>query len=150
MNDSRGIKRFAIALVATVAVSSGHAVEIPGLPLQTGAAYPPANVMFILDDSGSMAWRYMYNPQVGRIAYVDRDGDRNSSGPTGDNIQDDADYGPFSDSHAEGVYDRSYATNSIYYNPTTPYLPWMQDTGMRMSGGATRMRSGVRPEKRQR
>src|SRR3546814_12638711 len=103
MNDSNGIKRFAIACMATLAVSSGHAVEIPDLPLQTGAAYPPANVMFILDDSGSMAWRYMYNPQVARISYVDRDGDNDSSRPTGANINDDAEYGTFSGSHAEGV-----------------------------------------------
>lgn len=137
MNRSKRLLPVCMAFAATLAAAPGHAVNIPNLPLQTGAAYPPANVMFILDDSGSMTWRYMYNPQVSRITYVDRDGDNDSSSPTGDNINYDAEYGPFTDSHAEGVYDRSYATNSIYYNPTVAYLPWMQDTGTRMSGGTT-------------
>jgi type IV pilus assembly protein PilY1 len=126
-----------VAFAATLVAAPGHAVTIPDLPLQTGTAYPPANVMFILDDSGSMTWRYMYNTQVSKIAYVDRDGDDDSSRPTGDNVNDDASYGPFSDSHAEGVYDRSYATNTIYYNPSVDYLPWMQADGTRMTGGTT-------------
>lgn len=124
-------------LVAAFAAVPGQAVEVPYLPLQTGAAYPPANVMFILDDSGSMTWRYMYNTQVPSISYVNRDGRNDSSRPTGDNISSDADYSPFSDSHAEGVYDRSYATNTIYYNPSVTYLPWMQADGTRMSGGTS-------------
>ena len=57
----------------------GRAVDIPNLPLQTGAAYPPANVMFILDDSGSMTWRYMYNTQVPKISYVNTSGRNDSS-----------------------------------------------------------------------
>lgn len=137
MNPSKRLLPACIAFAATLAAAPGHAVTIPNLPLQTGAAYPPANVMFILDDSGSMTWRYMYNSQVARITYVDRDGDNDSSQPSGDNINSDADYSPFSDSHAEGAYDRSYATNTIYYNPAVTYLPWMQDTGIRMSGGTT-------------
>jgi type IV pilus assembly protein PilY1 len=47
------------AFLLTLAVGSSHAVEIPHMPLQTGAAYPPANVMFILDDSGSMVFEAM-------------------------------------------------------------------------------------------
>ena len=126
-----------VGLFAALATMPGRAVDIPNLPLQTGAAYPPANVMFILDDSGSMTWRYMYNTQVPKISYVNTSGRNDSSGPTGDNISSDADYSPFSESHAEGVYDRSYATNTIYYNPSVTYLPWMQADGTRMTGGTT-------------
>src|SRR5678816_3213157 len=36
-----------------------NAVTFPAVPLQSGAAYPPANIMFILDDSGSMQWDFM-------------------------------------------------------------------------------------------
>lgn len=46
-------------LAATLASAPGHAITIPNLPLQTGTAYPPANVMFILDDSGSMVFEKM-------------------------------------------------------------------------------------------
>ena len=43
-----------VGLFAALATMPGRAVDIPNLPLQTGAAYPPANVMFILDDSGRL------------------------------------------------------------------------------------------------
>ena len=137
MKRSSRLLPMGIVFAATLAAAPGHAVTIPDLPLQTGSAYPPANVMFILDDSGSMTWRYMYNTQVSKISYVNRDGDSDSSKPSGDNVNSDAYYGPFSDSHAEGVYDRSYATNTIYYNPSVTYLPWMQADGTRMTGGTT-------------
>ena len=49
-----GILASCLAFLATVAAVPGHAINIPSLPLQSGSAYPPANVRFILDDSGSM------------------------------------------------------------------------------------------------
>ena len=51
----------AITLLATLAAVPVQAVTIPNLPLQTGTAYPPANVRFILDDSGSMTYSAMPN-----------------------------------------------------------------------------------------
>ncbi|MBM34427.1 MULTISPECIES: pilus assembly protein [unclassified Arsukibacterium] len=42
-------------------LSSAHAattLSIPQVPLQTGSDVPP-NILFMLDDSGSMAWSYM-------------------------------------------------------------------------------------------
>ncbi|CAM3732160.1 pilus assembly protein [Rheinheimera salexigens] len=48
---------FAVSML--FAASSAHAaVELSSLPLQTGGTVPP-NVMFIIDDSGSMGWEYM-------------------------------------------------------------------------------------------
>jgi len=44
----------ALTFLATLAAAPGYAVVIPNVPLQSQAEYPPANVMFILDDSGSM------------------------------------------------------------------------------------------------
>lgn len=42
-----------------VGISSAHAaVELAASPLQTGGDVPP-NIMFIIDDSGSMGWEYM-------------------------------------------------------------------------------------------
>ena len=48
------LRRFlpcAVAFLATLASSPGLAIDVPGVPLQSGAAYPPANIRFILDDS---------------------------------------------------------------------------------------------------
>ncbi len=93
------------ACAATLGVAPGHAVTIPDLPLQTGAAYPPANVMFILDDSGSME-------------YVAMPRDIGSDS----NLDDDID-------------DKSYVHNTIYYNPATAYLPWIKADDSRYTGG---------------
>lgn len=89
-------------LALTLAVGSAHAIDIPNLPLQTGAAYPPANVMFILDDSGSMVFEAMpdddsslgdaiddkayvnntiyYNPAVDYLPWMTADGTRMGGG----------------------------------------------------------------------
>lgn len=56
---SRRLLPAAITFLATLLAVPVQAVTIPNLPLQTGTAYPPANVMFILDDSGSMVFEKM-------------------------------------------------------------------------------------------
>ncbi|WP_245156880.1 PilC/PilY family type IV pilus protein [Lysobacter arenosi] len=50
----RRLTPFFVTLCATLVAAPGHAVDIPVLPMQTGVAYPAANVMLILDDSLSM------------------------------------------------------------------------------------------------
>lgn len=49
----------AAAFAATLISLPGGAVSIPNTPLQSGASFPAPNVMFILDDSGSMSFTYM-------------------------------------------------------------------------------------------
>jgi type IV pilus assembly protein PilY1 len=48
------------ACLLTAAAGNAKAVEFPNVPLESGAQYPPPNVMFILDDSGSMEETTMY------------------------------------------------------------------------------------------
>lgn len=99
------------ALALTLVVGSAHAVDIPDMPLQTGAAYPPANVMFILDDSGSMVFEKMPGDQPrGRRGYTV--------------LEDTLD-------------DKASDHNTIYYDPTVSYLPWMQADKNRMTGGTS-------------
>ena len=96
------MQAFLFGLVAALAAAPGQAVEVPHLPLQTGSAYPPANVMFILDDSGSMVFESMpdddssldddiddksyvhntiyYNPAVDYLAWMTASGDRMTGG----------------------------------------------------------------------
>ncbi len=97
----------AITLLATLAAVPVQAVTIPNLPLQTGTAYPPANVRFILDDSGSMTYSAMPN-------------DVSSYSSLGDDITD-----------------KSSIYNTIYYDPSTDYLPWIQADGTRYTGGTS-------------
>src|SRR5690606_19175995 len=102
-------------------------------PLTTGNRVAP-NILFILDDSGSMAWHYMYSVDVTKI-----------TGPNGfesvqtaDNLASggDADYLSNSDSPF-GIYDMNYRTNGLYYNPTLTYQPWVTSGGSDMTGGTS-------------
>ena len=94
-----------LACMATLLSLPISAVTIPAIPLQSGAAYPPANVMFILDDSGSM--EYVAMPQD--ITSDSR-------------LDDDPD-------------DKSSVNNTIYYNPKVDYQAWIRDDGSRYAGG---------------
>ena len=93
---------FAAGLMAALVAAPVAAVDVPDLPLQTGSAYPPANVMFILDDSGSMVFEAMpddtssldddiddksyvhntiyYNPAVDYLAWMTSGGTRMTGG----------------------------------------------------------------------
>lgn len=93
----------ATALLALPIVSS--AASFPSYPLQSGASQVPPNILFILDDSGSMGSLRM---------------------PTDT-------YGELTDS----VATKSSTHNTVYYNPTVTYRPWMTAQGTRMTGGTT-------------
>lgn len=103
----RRLAPMVMALAATLIGAPGYAVDVPGLPLQTGTAYPPPNIMFILDDSGSME-------------YVAMPRDITSWSKLDDDITD-----------------KSYINNTIYYNPETTYLPWIGADGSRRTGGTS-------------
>lgn len=82
------------ALLATPATSG---IVIPDSPLQSGSVVPP-NIMFILDDSGSMSSTFMAAPEA-----------TGDSAPT---------------TNAPDIGQETYARNGIYYNPATNYVPW--------------------------
>lgn len=101
------LQSFSMALLATCfALPASAGFDIPTDPLTTGARVPP-NILFILDDSGSMAFTYMYNPDVGSVSQV------------------------------SGIRSRSYATNTVYYNPAVDYQPWLDASGNPMTGGTS-------------
>jgi type IV pilus assembly protein PilY1 len=96
----------AVTCGATLLSLPIHAVTIPALPLQSGSAYPPPNIMFILDDSGSMENDYMpdglssgdfnrknptrntiyYNPLVVYRPWIKADDSRFTGGMSMDNV----------------------------------------------------------------
>ena len=120
---------FMYALLVTLfALPASANIPIPDDPLTTGARVPP-NVLFIMDDSGSMAWRYMYNPEITSIS-----GGGINSGRTGNNVSTDSTYGTTNTQDA-AMYDQNYITNTIYYNPNLNYSPWIDSEGQALSGG---------------
>ncbi|MDQ2703144.1 MAG: PilC/PilY family type IV pilus protein [Pseudomonadota bacterium] len=81
-------------------------VKIPAVPLQSGTPFPAPNILFILDDSGSMVFQTM---------------------------PDDMYYSSFK--NKTDIFARSYVHNTLYYNPNIDYKTWKKADGTRMTGG---------------
>ncbi len=121
-----------LACIFTVLGLPVHAaVSLPDTPMQTNNGVPP-NILFILDDSGSMAWRFMYNPA---IASLRRNGGTVVSSPTGDNRSRDNNYGS-NTTDLLAMFDQSHVTNGIYYNPSATYRGWQRADGTFMADTA--------------
>jgi type IV pilus assembly protein PilY1 len=117
------------ACMATLLGLPVHAgITLPDTPMQTNNGVPP-NIWFVLDDSGSMAWRYMYSPTITRLI---RDSSIVVASPTGDNRTKDSDYGSNSTALA-AMYDQNYITNTLYYNPNQTYRGWQSADGTYMA-----------------
>lgn len=120
-----------VAFLATVMALPMHAaVEVPSVPPGSGNGVPP-NILFILDDSGSMApngGQFMdrLGFSISGLGEVDeRDGSRNSYDEDDDFKIDDGDDGD----NKRDINFFSYTNNTLYYNPTTTYLPWRNGDG---------------------
>lgn len=103
------------ALLATLlALPASANIDVPNDPLTTAARVAP-NILFILDDSGSMGYIAMPGDVKDPNDPVNWAGTRSglNDNPT----------------------DRSYLNNSVYYNPNVQYEPWMQANGVRLTGG---------------
>jgi type IV pilus assembly protein PilY1 len=100
-------------LVTMLALPVNADIAIPDDPLTTAARVAP-NILFILDDSGSMAFEDMPSAQIGSVCRRNRTNGC-VSGST--------------------ITDATYVGNTLYYNPMVTYQPWMQANGTRMSGG---------------
>jgi type IV pilus assembly protein PilY1 len=123
---------FAGALGCAMPMPASAQLNISTDPLGTGASSIKPNVMFILDDSGSMASDYMpdyvndrHNPNSTTAACFDS-GDDNDSGGTG-TISGNPDACIFGDP----AYNSS-DFNTIYYNPALRYRPALNDDGTEM------------------
>lgn len=107
----RRLMSVVIAFAATLLALPIRAVTIPDVPLQSGSAYPPANIMFILDNSGSMEWDFM--PGAFGADEV--------PATTGMNIAL-----------------RTSSRNTIYYDPSIDYKAWIKSDGTtRYTGGTS-------------
>ncbi|MGH8106261.1 MAG: hypothetical protein ACREO2_08070, partial [Arenimonas sp.] len=98
-------KAISFSLFATLCAAPSLAgIAIPNSPLQTGARVPP-NILFILDDSGSMEETSFDNSVLGTFT----GGGLTSAERTSMSLQ-------------------TYANNTIYYNPNVSYEPWRTAT----------------------
>lgn len=93
------------ATLLSLPASAG--ITMPPDPLTSGSRIPP-NILFILDDSGSMAFHYMPDTV-----------------PSLNNIGDSS------------ARLKAYTRNTIYYNPAISYQPWINAAGSLLTGGTS-------------
>ncbi len=109
--------------VSMLGLPVNAAITLPTDPLTTGVRVPP-NVLFILDNSGSMAYAYMPDS-------VRRVGTTTPSTATlscGSNMNS---------TNMTYLGCNTYTRNGVYYNPTLAYQPWTQANGTLMTGGTS-------------
>jgi Tfp pilus tip-associated adhesin PilY1 len=118
-----------LALITALIV--GHinpawGINISDEPMETQVQSAAANIMFILDNSGSMDWEFLTDGTDGKfegnIEYLfDDPGDNNyDTGSSNGTILTGADRAKWK-SQWSGY-------NKVYYDPSTAYLPWPQTT----------------------
>ena len=121
-----------IALIGMLAGAPPNAraadLNIADSPLFVATNVEP-NVMFTLDDSGSMQWEYM--PDGGGMDFSTFMFPRLVNNLYGGN-----DYGNqvpnFDDDNVHNYYGRSSANNGVFYNPDITYRPWSRPNGSEM------------------
>lgn len=129
-----------LGCLAVALAAPGHAnLNIPDVPLQSGATVPP-NIMFVLDDSGSMHGEIMPGDLIDGIT-VNRiqssaDNNRNTSNigrvfPRVSRLYGGSDYDN-TVADPDNVYGRIVRTarfNAQYFDPAVTYKPWVKADG---------------------
>ncbi len=128
MNATRSPLASSRALLATALLTATAGLplqaqaadyDVPDFPLQTGAGNVPPNIMYVLDDSGSMSFEYMQNSDLADVCRRQVNG--NCFGAAAGNY----------------VTLNAPAGNTLTYIPATDYLPWVDENGDALTGGRT-------------
>jgi hypothetical protein len=113
-----------ISALLVCPINTARAINISDEPMETQVQSAAANIMFILDNSGSMDWEFLTTGSDGKfegnIEYLfDDPGDNNyDTGSSNGTILTGADRAKWK-SQWSGY-------NKVYYDPDTAYLPWPQ------------------------
>ncbi|WP_129140916.1 pilus assembly protein [Modicisalibacter coralii] len=108
------------------------ATDLATTPLSVGVRVDP-NLMFVIDDSGSMRFEVMPESHIvgdARFIYPRSRGVYESglgAGEYSNNVP------TFDVDNVYNSYSRSPQANALYYNPSVTYLPWVKADGSRMA-----------------
>lgn len=106
-----------VSLLVFVSSGARAAIDISDVPLDAQSKAAPANIMFVLDDSGSMDWEMMTVESNGLFSneyYV-------FDNP-GDNLYTNT--AILSDTQRLMWKSQWFEHNKMYYNPSVTYEPW--------------------------
>lgn len=125
-NMSRALLQFLTRalLAALLPHAAAHAaVDISDTPLIVGNAVAP-DIMFLLDDSGSMQWEVMPDENLHYSYYLF---------PPPSSLYGASMYSSqvptFDDNNIHNFFSRSPTNNGVFYNPQTTYVPWIRSSG---------------------
>jgi type IV pilus assembly protein PilY1 len=107
------------------------AVDISESPLMVGSAVAP-NLMFLLDDSGSMQWEVMPDEKLYFSYYLFPP----PSSLYGANLYERR-VPTFQDNNIHNFFGRSPDNNAVFYNPQTEYRPWLNHIGASFGNATT-------------
>lgn len=112
-----------LAMLAWQGGAGAANMNLANVPPEVGAFVEP-NVMFTLDDSGSMGWEVM--PDTLRNI-------SSTTFPSSGSWSNSNTYSRYYDSTSANVAQiRSPSVNGIYYDPSVRYLPWSNSDGTLM------------------
>ncbi|MCP4629394.1 MAG: hypothetical protein GY850_38700 [bacterium] len=121
------ISRSVRALIAAVSLgllNPAYAIQISDDPMDTQVQSAAANLMFVLDNSGSMDWEFLTEDDDGKfegnIEYLFDD-------PRDNTYQSPDSNGTILAGSNRAKWKSQWSGhNKIYYDPSTDYLPWPQ------------------------
>lgn len=123
---------YQIMAVSILFMSSVNATNLAlsPIPLFLGGSVEP-NIMFTLDDSGSMQWDVMPDENKYWTTYVF---------PRPDGVYGGNGYSNrvpnFDDNNIHNFFERSPTNNSVFYNPDVSYVPWSNADGTSMGNAS--------------
>jgi len=103
----------------------GFCIDISDDPMDTKVLAAPPNIMFILDNSGSMDWEFMTEENNGKFIISGSTHEYLFSNP-GDNNYASSNSNGTTLAGTDKEYWKSQWTgyNKVYYNPLSIYTPW--------------------------
>jgi len=107
-------------------------VAIANVPLETQLQAAPANIMFVLDNSGSMDWEFMTDQGAGKF-----DNNEYIFSNPGDNAYTSGSHDDILSGSDRDKYRSQWSGyNKMYYNPTVEYIPWPLGDGTRFGNAS--------------
>lgn len=113
--------------IQSVQAASTNISDVP-LAVKNQAA---ANIMFTLDDSGSMHFEFIPEEEMRFSIFLHP---RPTSPYGGGDFSNQLPN--FNDANLHNFYGRSAANNKLYYNPDVTYLPWSNSDGSLMANAS--------------
>ena len=130
MRIIRAVILFSLSLCGLLVAVDAWSESLSQTPLSAGARVDP-NLMFIIDDSGSMRFEIMPESNIAlasRFVYPRADDTYQVRGAEYQN-----NVPTFDESDPYNAYSRSPQSNKLYYNPSVTYRPWVKADGTRMA-----------------